>query len=82
MSNFYRDEEHLELEIIRLKQCVNSRDFQEAAKVAKRISAICKCLKPNYDYSCNLGDFERIMSSFSVDYGVGKWMPEVVWQKT
>jgi hypothetical protein len=80
MRNLYNTEEELELEIIRLKQCVRSRDFKQAAKVAARISSTCKHLKPEYDYSCSLGEFDRILKNLSeVNYGVGGTMPQVVW---
>ncbi len=80
MARFHATEELLELEVICLKQRVESRDFKEAARAAERISKICKRLKSEYDYSCSLGDYERIMNTLSrVDYGVGGWMPEVVW---
>jgi hypothetical protein len=80
MASFYASEELLELEVICLKQRVESRDFKEAAKVAERISKICKRLKTEYDYSCSLGDYDRIMNTLArVDYGVGGVMPEVVW---
>jgi hypothetical protein len=80
MDKLYANEDLLELELIRLKQRIESRDFKEAAKVSARISKVCNRLKPGYDYSCSLGDYDRIMNTLSsVDYNVGKYLPKVTW---
>lgn len=80
MRDYFSDELLLEVHIVQLKQRVESRDFQEAAKVATQISKVCKRLRPDYDYSCSLSDFENILNTLAcVDYGVGKPMSEVVW---
>ena len=80
MGDYLSSEDLLAMEMIHLKQRIESKDFEAASKAASRISKICKRLRPDYDYSCNLGDYERIMTALSsVDYGVGKFLPEVVW---
>ena len=76
----YYTKEELELDAIWLKQSVARSDWKEVAAAASRIKKVAEALKPNYEYEITLSEYERIMNTLQgVSYGVGGYLPEVVW---